>query len=204
MRWEIKEARIPSRSEIKALIRTLRERSDAARINGNRQAVVDWMAVHALIGSGLRSHEIAALQVGDLKVGYGEAALVVRKGKGGKSRVVAISERLKHHLKQYISWKKAQGETIDTAAPLLRSERDGPYCTRGIRHLFKRCLKRAGISAAYGVHSLRHFHLSNLYEQTNDLRLVQDQAGHSSVAVTQVYTHVSLGRRQQAVETIFS
>lgn len=42
------------------------------------------------------------------------------------------------------------------------------------------------------------FHLSALYVRTNDLRLVQDQAGHSSVSITQVYTHVSLAndRRQ--------
>jgi site-specific recombinase XerD len=50
---------------------------------------------------------------------------------------------------------------------------------------------------------MRHFHLSALYEQTNDLRMIQDQAGHSSISTTQVYTHVSLGKRCKAVNDLF-
>jgi site-specific recombinase XerD len=95
------------------------------------------------------------------------------------------------------------GEPVAPESPLFRSERGGKLCTRAIRHLFKRCVARAGLDSRYGVHSLRHFHLSALYAKTNDLRLVQDQAEHSSVSVTQVYTHVSLKKRGEAVEGLF-
>jgi len=141
--------------------------------------------------------------VGDLRVGHGEASLIVRRGKGGKPRVVAISDRLKHHLKDFLRWKEGRGEPLAEDGPVFASERGRPFCTRGLRHLFKRSLKRAGLDARYGVHSLRHFHLSELYARTNDLRLVQDQAGHASVSTTQVYTHVSLEKRRAAVDSIF-
>jgi site-specific recombinase XerD len=203
MKWQIAENRVPTRAEVKHLTKSARERADAAKMNFCRQPIVDWAVLHCLIGSGLRSHEIADLQVGDLRIGHGESSIIVRHGKGDKPRVVAISERLKRHLQQFLAWKKLVGENTESDAPVFASERGGRFCTRGIRHLFKRVLKRAGLSDRYGVHSLRHFHLSALYQATNDLRLTQDQAGHASISTTQVYTHVSLERRREAVEKIF-
>lgn len=203
MKWIISEDKIPSRAEVKQLLKAARERADASKINFNRQPVVDWAVLHCLVGSGLRSHEVAALQVGDLRIGHGVASIAVKHGKGDKPRVVAISERLKRHLKEFTRWKEMRGEPIGENSPLFVSERGGAFQTRGIRHLFKRLLRHAGLDRRYGVHSIRHFHLSALYERTNDLRLVQDQAGHSSVSITQVYTHVSLDKRQEAVEGLF-
>ena len=90
---------------------------------------------------------------------------------------MAISDRLKRHLTSFLRWKQARGEPTDPESVLFRSERGGKLCTRAVRHLFKRCLSRAELDRRFGVHSLRHFHLSALYAKTNDLRLVQDQEG---------------------------
>lgn len=203
MRWTIDESKLPSRDEIKKLIKILRERAEGAQSAGRRQAVVDWAVLHLLIGSGLRSHEVAQLMVSDLQIGHGQSAIHVREGKGGKPRVVAISSRLKNHIQKFIRWKEGRGELRSEKSPLFASERGTAFTTRGIRHLFKRCLKLAGLNERYGVHSLRHFHLSRLYESTRDLRLCQEQAGHASVSTTQVYTHVSLERRREAVDRLF-
>ncbi|MCZ7646109.1 MAG: tyrosine-type recombinase/integrase [Planctomycetota bacterium] len=201
--WRIDENRIPSREEIKRLAKACRERAEAALASGRRQPVVDWMMLHLLIGSGLRSHEVAALHVKDLQIGHGQAAVHIREGKGGKPRLVAISWRLKNHLRRYLGWKERHGEPVTQEAPVFVSEQGTEFTTRGIRHLFKRCLRQGGLSDKYGVHAIRHFHLSALYESTKDLRLTQEQAGHASVSTTQVYTHVSLGRRQEAVDKLF-
>ena len=203
MKWTISEDRIPSRAEVKQLAKAVRELAEAARVNLTRQPVVDWAALHCLLGSGIRSHELSDLQIGDLRIGHGEASIIIRHGKGDKARVVAISERLKQHLKMFVRWKQVRGERVDPEAPVFQSERGGRLCTRAIRHQFKRCLRHAGLDKRFGVHSMRHFHLSALYARTNDLRLVQDQAGHSSVSVTQAYTHVSLEKRREAVDRIF-
>lgn len=203
MKWAIDEAKLPTRNEVKALVRSCRERAEAAVAASRRQPVIDWAVLHLIIGSGLRSHEATQLLVGDLKVGHGQSAIHVREGKGGKPRVVAISSRLKAHLQRFLRWKKERGESTEQDAPLFVSERGEGFTTRGLRYLFRRCLRNAGITGKYGIHALRHFHLSSLYEATKDIRLTQEQAGHASVSTTQVYTHVSLGRRQEAVEKLF-
>jgi integrase len=140
-------------------------RAEAAGVNGTCQPIIDWAVVDCLVGSGIRSHELADLQVGDLRIGHGESSIVVRHGKGDKARVVAISDRLKRHLAAFLRWKQSRGEAVDPEAPLFRSERGGKLCTRAVRHLFKRCLLRAGLDKRLGVHSLRHFHLSARFAQ---------------------------------------
>lgn len=203
MRWTIDESKLPTRDEIKRLVKALRERAEGAQSAGRRQPVIDWAVLHVLIGSGLRSHEVAQLLVADLQIGHGQSAIHVREGKGGKPRVVAISSRLKNHMQKFVRWKEGRRELKSEKSPLFVSERGTAFTTRGIRHLFKRCLKQAGLSEKYGVHALRHFHLSRLYEATKDIRLTQEQAGHASVSTTQVYTHVSLERRREAVDRLF-
>ena len=203
MKWEIDERRVPSRAEVKHLLKIARERSEGAISGGRRQSVIDYAVLVTLVGSGLRSHELADLQIRDLRIGHGEGSITVRHGKGDKHRVVAIPDSLKQQLKKFLHWKQAKDESFEADAPLFQSERGGGFCTRAVRHLFKRCLLHAGLDRQYGVHSMRHFHLSALYEKTNDLRLVQDQAGHSSITVTQVYTHVSLDKRRAAVDRLF-
>ena len=61
---------------------------------------------------------------------------------------MAISDRLKRHLAAFLRWKQVRGEPTDPESPLFRSERGGKLCTRAVWHLFKRCLLRAGLTAA--------------------------------------------------------
>src|SRR5437867_2777977 len=129
MKWELSENRIPTKPEVKQLVKVVQERAQAAKVNKTRQPVIDWTALHCLIASGIRSHELTDLRIGDLRLGHGESAIVVQHGKGDKSRVVAITERLKKHLQDYIRWKEQRGEPVDAEASLFLSERKRPFCT---------------------------------------------------------------------------
>lgn len=61
----------------------------------------------------------------------------------------------------------------------------------GIQQVFKKWAIKAGLPSRYSVHSLRHTHATRLYKASGyNLRLVQKQLGHSSVATTQVYADV--------------
>jgi len=198
------ERKIPTKEEVQRLLKVLKTRADAAKALNHRRAVCDHALVMTLVGSGLRSHEVCALTIGD--VDFRQSTILVRHGKGDKSRTVSIPESLKRNLKAFLAWKEKQGEPIEPSAPLFLSERGQPFGGRGrgLRHLFKRSLAAAGLPEVYGVHALRHFHLSALYESTKDLRLTQLQAGHSSVNTTaSIYVHVSLQSRQDAVNKVF-
>ena len=203
MAWTLNENRIPTVPEVKLLLKVLKTRHDAAIGNRHRQPVVDYSVVMTLVGSGVRSHELVALEVRDLHLGHGEAAIIVRHGKGDKQRVVAISERLKAHLKSFLRWKAERREWCGDEAPLFLSERGEPFTTRGVRHLFKRCLAAAGLPLRFGVHSLRHFHATALYQSSKNLLVCQAQMGHSSPATTSIYTHITLQDRKDTVDRIF-
>jgi integrase len=196
------ERRIPNKDEVQKLLKTLKRNADAAIALKHRRAVVDHALVMTLVGSGLRSAEVCSLAVGD--VDFRQSTIQVRHGKGNKSRLVSISEGLKRNLKGFIQWKTTQGESVDAGAPLFLSERREKFGTRGLRHLFKRSLVAAGLPDIYGIHALRHFHLSILYQSTKDLRLTQLQAGHSSINTTaSIYTHITLQTRKDAVDKVF-
>ncbi len=72
------------------------------------------------LGSGLRSSEIAPVQVGGCLHGYHKASLLVGQGKGGKAREVFIPQELKTHLKGFLTWKRAKGEDVSDGASVSR------------------------------------------------------------------------------------
>ena len=80
-----------------------------AREKGTVGAVRAWAPIDTLLSSGLRASEIAALRVGDCLLGYGQASLVIRQGKGNKQREVFIPQELKAHLKAFLTWKRDCG-----------------------------------------------------------------------------------------------
>jgi len=75
--------------------------------------------------------------------------------------------------------------------------------TRGIGKVFKRSAERAGLSAHFSIHCLRHTYACLLYKASgNDLRLVQKQLGHSSSRITEVYADVMAPDVSKAVEKL--
>lgn len=72
-----------------------------------------------------------------------------------------------------------------------------PYTT--IRKLIQGAKQRAGVNIK-GTHGLRHALGTDMLEATGDLRVTQDALGHSDIKTTQKYTHISIGRKQKALE----
>ena len=183
------------------------ERRLRAHIEGNAlraEQTHAWHPVRAqaiietFLGSGLRISELAALTCGDLLLGRGESALIVRRGKGGKRRVVGIRPALKRRLRVFLDAKAAKGEAVAPTAPLFASERGG-------RRLHRSAVWRVvkGAFAAVGVravpYALRHTHARRLLASGADLAEVQAQLGHASLATTGIYVKPTLEERVAAV-----
>lgn len=172
-------------------------------IAGGSVAVRDCFLVELSLGCGLRVSELASLTCGDLALSV-PSAVVVRRGKGGKSRVVAVSSRVRAAAEEFLAWKQSRGEDVGPHAPLFRSCVTGrAMTTRALQNSFARSLRRAGV-AHKGIHATRHTFASELYRSSGrNLRLVQRQLGHASVATTQIYLSLFEEDWIEAVEGLY-
>jgi integrase/recombinase XerD len=175
-----------SEEEVDALL------AAARRISG-RRGVLARAALEILYATGLRISELLALP---RHAFTGEVSVLLIRGKGGKERIVPLSEAAKQ------------------AAILLLAEQD-----KSARHLFcgrdpRRSLTRqafflllrqvamvAGLDPArVSPHVLRHSFASHLLAHGADLRSLQLLLGHANITTTQIYTHVLAERLRQLVE----
>lgn len=177
-----------------AQVQTLRQYGHVERERGLREgdhyAVRNAGIIETLLGTGVRVSECCALLVGDLFLDVGAGNVLVRRGKGGKTRLVAIGDALVAYLTQYIAWKVAIGEPIAARSPLFLSERKGPLTRSAVHRVWKRALREATLPTRWGVHATRHSYAVEVYRKTRDLRLTQRLLGHSSPVVTSVYANL--------------
>jgi integrase/recombinase XerD len=176
-----------SEPQIRLIRRHARDRANLAVQRGQVTAPREWMLIDLLTSTGLRAAEAANLRCGDLQAGYGQSAVFVRDGKGHKCRVVQIPDSLKTHLRSYVAWKATIAEPTGPDDFLFCGQR-GPWSPWAVGQITKQLLKRIGIyQKGKAAHALRHSYAVELYRQQRDLRCVQKQLGHSSVATTQIY-----------------
>lgn len=147
----------------------------------------DYYLIKLLLESGLRVSEAVALRVRDILPG----ALIVRQGKGGKPRTVLLSDSTSEGLQEYLKLRISSSPvTTMEDSHLFVSSRLSPLTTRAVRKRVKFWFKKAGISAHLSCHSCRHTYISHMIAAGVDLPTVQNNAGHSSLAVTSLYAHV--------------
>ncbi len=191
MAWQITRDKFLSREERDRLVKATEEKAIVDLAKGRKTWVRRWMLIDVALFSGLRVSEIAHLTAGDLRFKGAEKLLYVRNGKGGRSGYVTIDRALSRHLKEFISWKKTVGESVDTSAPLLTGSREGKaYSSSALQKEFKRAAENAGLPQHYSIHSCRHTFATYLLKSTKNLRLVQKQCRHSCPSVTAVYADV--------------
>ncbi len=163
-----------------------------------RRAVTRWMIIDLALQTGLRASEMCDLLISDIHIGYGQNSIFVREGKGGKSANVIINDSLKRHLKQYLKISK-RGE-----GPLLITEQGGKYTRQALHATVKGIFKAHKLPKRYAVHSLRHSFCSELYRATNNLRLVQAQARHTSIQTTTVYANLLSEELKSGMESLYA
>lgn len=145
----------------------------------------DDAVLEVLYGSGLRVGELCGLDLGDVDLRRG---VVTVWGKGGKQRRVPMSQAAIDSVKQ---WNRVRREVLADSSPpaLFLNGRGGRLGARDVRRVLD---ERS--PAPTHPHALRHTFATHLLDGGADLRVVQELLGHSDVATTQRYTHVSKER----------
>jgi integrase len=176
--------------------RTLTEIEQARllKVTGeHRDGFRDHVIFALALGTGLREHELAALDVGDVLHDDGRVrrriALRVFKRSSSEpaTQEVFLPDGVWYKLGKLVAWKRANGERLDAGAPLFVSRRGKRIATRTLRYLFRLWQERAGFDRVFNFHALRHSALTNAYRSTRDIRLVQRLARHKSVDTTTIY-----------------
>lgn len=178
-------------SQIALLRRVVKNNFLLAQTKNQPTAIREWMLIDLATQTGMRVAELVDLRCDDLKCGYGECEIFVRSGKGNKSRSIQIQESLKTHLRQFIAWKREMGEGVDEDDYLFVGKR-GVWSRQAPQQIVKKYLKQLGLyEKGKSIHSLRHSYATELYKNSKDLRAVQKQLGHASIATTTVYADVT-------------
>ncbi|MBL7670759.1 MAG: tyrosine-type recombinase/integrase [Bdellovibrionaceae bacterium] len=185
--WVVTRDQFLTEEEVQRLYLALKDAKDLALQRKRFYCHIrDYYMIRLLLESGLRCFELAALRVSDFRNG----SLIVRNGKGGKKRNVLLAKETQKMLSDFLKLKgKTLNEPITQENFLIISERRKPYTTRGIRRRIKFWFGRVGISEDLSVHSCRHTYISHLIDKTKDLVLARDNAGHSSLQITSIYSH---------------
>lgn len=159
----------------------------------NPTGISDLLMVEILYGSGIRVSELVGLNMDD--VDYGRRILRVT-GKGNKQRMVPYSDPSSDALASWIRHGRAQFVNETSGSALLINSRGKRIGVRQVYALVANLLSETAVGVA-GPHTLRHSAATHLLDGGADLRAVQELLGHSSLATTQIYTHVSVDRLKQ-------
>jgi len=166
---------------------------DSERGAGDPVQLRDDAVVELLYGSGVRVAELCGLDRDDVELGR---ARIVVKGKGGKTRVLPLSEPTCTALERWLSagHEHLVVESSPVAAVFL-NRRGNRLTPRDVRRILDR---RA--AAPTHPHALRHTFATHLLDGGADLRVVQELLGHADLATTQRYTHVSKERLRRVFD----
>ena len=155
----------------------------------------DVLIISLLYGSGLRVSELCALTVNDILIK--ERLVYIASGKGSKTRYVPMSDVSMILYDAYLKDFRANFILRNTEEhDFVFLNKDGGALTpRGIQYILEKISKTCAFQNI-SPHMLRHSFATSLLNGGADLRVVQELLGHSSIASTQVYTHVTQERLQ--------
>ena len=154
-------------------------------------ALRDRALLELMYACGLRASEAIDLQLQDLDL---ELGVLRTRGKGSKERVVPIGSAATRAVAAYLRAGRPRlvGDRIESR--LFLNHRGAGLTRQGLYKIVQRHARSAGLEARMSPHTLRHTFATHLLAGGCDLRSLQEMLGHSDIATTQLYTHLSAER----------
>ena len=167
----------------------------AAAVLGAEQrdpiALRDRLIVELLYATGIRVSELCGLDVDDVDTGRNLLRVL---GKGNKQRTVPFGRPALAAIKDWLADGRPHLVVSDSGPGLLLGPRGRRLDPRQARTVVHQTVGAVDGAPDIGPHGLRHSAATHLLEGGADLRVVQELLGHSTLATTQLYTHVSVAR----------
>jgi site-specific recombinase XerD len=170
-----------TRSEIRTLLGSFAEKNEAAQCDQELHT-----ALRLMVATGMRVGELCRLRLDDIS----PDCLVVRiQGKGSRDRVAYVTDQmLRSGIKRLVTSRRRHKSK---SSNLLLNRFGEALKPQSVRSRLRRCAAQAGVLRRVTPHMLRHTAATLLIETGVDIRFVQRLLGHSSIATTEIYTHVT-------------
>lgn len=154
----------------------------------------DRAVLELLYSSGLRVSELVNLKMRDIDL---DSGFLRTKGKGAKERLVPFGKYAVDSLKAWLTELATRKKKVDN---IFINKNGTKLSEVWVRKMIRTYARRAGIQKLVTPHVLRHSFATHLLDRGADLRSVQELLGHSSIATTQIYTHLTTANLKRVYE----
>lgn len=157
------------------------------------QGVRDKAILELFYATGLRVSELCQLTVSQVHLDTRTVHIV---GKGNKERITLLGDEAVEALERYYLSTRELFNKYDSDVVFL-NRRGKAFTRQGIWKLLKELVKQAGITKQVTPHTIRHSVATHLLSRGMDLRMIQEFLGHEHLETTQIYTKVSMAKKQE-------
>ena len=155
-----------------------------------------------LLGTGMRVSELVGLNLNSIQED-GETARVIVLGKGGRERMLKLNNTAYQALREYLAQRPSDGIPPEDREALFLNRNRTRLSRKGVYEAIQKC--PGGQPSSQGgqsPHKLRHTLATLLLSNGENLRVVQEILGHSSIQTTQIYTHVINSEKDEALKRL--
>ena len=159
-----------------------------------REALRDVAVLEMLFATGMRVSELCALKVEDVDCRIGSVRIF---GKGKRERMVPLCS--KQTLAALKAYKAAYAAYLEQGEAFYRNRDGRPLSDQSVRRIVRKFQEIAGVKDRITPHMFRHTIATMLLDNGVDIRNIQTLLGHSSLLVTEIYTHVSQNSQREVL-----
>ena len=160
-----------------------------------RKTLRDIAVVETLFSTGIRISELCTLKETDVNLHDGSILIF---GKGSKERLIQIGNN--DVLQLLMKYKNVFYQEIEKTNHFFVNPNSSPLSDQSVRRMLKKYAAIAGIHLHITPHMFRHTFATSLLEADVDIRYIQEMLGHSSINVTEIYTHVALSKQKDILQ----
>lgn len=173
-----------------------RQLTDAKTDYQRKNTLRDIAVIELLFATGMRISELCSLKVCDVNLYEGTILIY---GKGSKERRIQIgNEDVIHILQEY---KDAFEVQMQSCMHFFANQSGSPLSDQSVRRMINRYASLAAIELHITPHMFRHTFATSLLEADVDIRYIQEMLGHSSINITEIYTHVTMAKQRDILAT---
>lgn len=154
-----------------------------------------------MYATGLRISELINLKVSNIDL---ELNLLKTIGKGNKERIIPIGDYATEYLKTYIYEYRPKFIKKQNSEYLFLNKSGTKMSRQMFFKIIQKLAQEKNIKTEFSPHTLRHSFATHMLEYGADLRTIQELLGHSNIATTQIYTHITTDKLRENYDNFHS